>query len=216
MACSMNRTLFAAPSALIVCFATLLTSGCGGSVKANASAKASTDGEADFDAEADGGAGWEQTPETQNHSTTGDSNASGQGAQTPAMLGARHDLLLRDGAPAACQCLAVVVGQPGNSSLIWTGRRPVTNAQSQLVIALGSEGVPCSEAGPGASYMGYEQKDGNVIVNVEAAVTGRPVTHGAIIPRPAPGKQVYIKASGKIPYGRGAQGEAQCAVGVGQ
>ena len=100
--------------------------------------------------------------------------------------------------------------------MVWTGRRPTTNAQSQLVIALGSDGIPCSEATSGASYMGYEMKDGNVIVNVEAVVEGRPVTHGAIIPRPAAGGQVYVQPSGKIPYGRGMSGEARCAVGVGK
>jgi hypothetical protein len=190
--------------------------GCGGSVNANASAKASTDGEADFDAAGDGGVGWEQTPETQNGAAAGSETNGSSGSNEGTLLGARHDLLLAEGAPVTCKCLSAIVGQPGTPKMIWTGRKPIINAQSQTVIVLGSEGIPCTEATTGASYMGYEMKDGNVIVNVEAAVAGRPVTHGAIIPQPSAGGQIYVQPAGSIPYGRGTGGEARCALGAGK
>lgn len=210
------------------CIALLIAAACGGSVSANANANASSDSGADanFDAEskgsanAEGDAAWDTVAATQSEEDTAASATPSQptsptASQETALLGARHDLTLQS-TTAACQCLAVVLGQPSSTGIVWTGRRPVINPQTQLVIALGSDGVPCSEAGPGASYWGYETKDGNVIVKVEAAVAGRPVTHGAIIPRPAEGKQVFIEPVEKIPYGKGLRGEARCALGRGR
>lgn len=207
-----------------LCLAGLVAGACGGSLSANANAKASSDSgaDADFDADANasGNAGWDTVDASQSEADTMETAELSQPGQATApqetaLLGARHDLMIQN-TSAACQCLAVVLGQPSSVGIVWTGRRPTTNPQSQLVIALGSDGVPCSEAGPGASYWGYEVKDGDVIVKVEAAVAGRPVTHGAIIPRPVEGKQVYIEPTEKIPYGRGLRGEARCALGPGR
>ena len=93
------------------------------------------------------------------------------------------------------------------------------DAQSQLVIALGSEGIACTKNDKGdvASYNGYSVEGDNVVVTVESAKSGRPVTRGAIIPRPAPGGQVLIKpASKKVPFGRGLSGDGKaCSVGSG-
>ena len=192
---------------------------CSGSLKAGASAKAGTDGEAEFDAEGD--AAWDQVDASQDEAQTS-ANATPTAAQPltgkgeVALLGARHDVMVAPGTSTPCSCLAVTIGQPSSPSLVWTGQRPTTDATSQTVIALSSDGVACSEAGPGASYMGYVKKDGDVIVTVEAAVAGRPITHGAIIPKPDSGKQIYLQPSGKIPYGKGPSGEARCALGSGQ
>jgi hypothetical protein len=193
---------------------------CSGSVNASAKAKAGSDGSS---ANAEGDAAWDTLDESQSEEQTSSGAtltapqaASSQGGAEMALLGARHDLLLTSGSPAPCACLAVALGQPGSPQFSWTGRRPTINPSNQTVIALSSDGVPCTEAGPGASYMGYEKIAGDVIVTVEAAVAGRPVTHGAIIPKPDPGKQIYVEPDGKIPYGRGKGGEPRCALGAGQ
>lgn len=207
-----------------VAFALLLAVGCGGGVSASAkgSASASSDGEAEANFSSSGDAAFDTLDESQSEDETAASATSSSPQMsagqptTQALLGARHDVSLAPGAPQPCSCLAVAVGQPGSAQFTWTGSRPKVDAATQTVIALGSSGVPCSEAGPGASYMGYAKEQGDVIVTVEAAVAGRPVTHGAIIPKPDPGKQIFIQPSGKIPYGRGKGGESRCALGSGQ
>ncbi len=210
----------AAVTAAAFCLAASL--GCSGSLNASAKANASSDGDAEANFDAEGDAAWDTVDESQSEAETS-ANATpstpqmGSSASVEtALLGARHDLMPAQGAPQPCACLAVAVGQPSSSQLVWTGARPVTDPASQTVIALGSDGVPCTEAGPGASYMGYVKEKGNVIVTVEAAVAGRPVTHGAIIPKPDSGGQIYVQPHGKIPYGRGKGGEARCALGSGQ
>lgn len=197
-----------------------LLSGCSGNLNASAKGSANSDGEADFDAEGD--AAWDTVDASQSEAETSagatpstpQMASLGQSAEV-ALLGARRDLVPAQGAPQPCTCLAVAVGQPNSSHLVWTGVRPTTDPSVQTVIALTSDDVPCAEAGPGASYMGYVKENGDVIVTVEAAVAGRPVTHGAIIPKPDSGKQIYVQPHGKIPYGRGKNGEARCALGAG-
>lgn len=207
-----------------VAFALLLAVGCGGSVKAGAkgSASANSDGEAEADFESSGDAAFDTVDESQSEEETSATAtpstpqmSSGQ-PSTMALLGARHDVMLAPGAPQPCSCLAVAVGEPSSTQFTWTGKRPTIDPAAQTVIALGSSGVPCAEAGPGASYMGYVKEQGDVIVTVEAAVAGRPITSGAIIPKPDPGKQIFVQPSGKIPYGRGKGGEPRCALGSGQ
>lgn len=187
----------------------------------SANAKASTDGESDANFDVEGKGAWDQQSDSRRTSGAyGEDGSSATVGQAPVpdevpLLGARHDLLLAEGAKASCQCLAVVLGQPTLQALIWTGRRPTTDPNTQLVIALSSDGVSCPKGGSGGSYMGYRKQDGDVIVTVESAVAGRPVTQGAIIPRPDAGKQVLVEPSGDIPYGRGLGGEARCALGQG-
>lgn len=188
---------------------------------AKGSASASSEGEADADFSSSGEAAFDTVDESQTEEETAQSSApstpqmSSGSPATMALLGARHDVMLSKGAPQPCACLAVALGQPGAAQFTWTGNRPTIDGTTQTVIALDSSGVPCSEAGSGASYMGYVKEQGDVIVTVEAAVAGRPVTHGAIIPKPDPGKQIFVQPSGKIPYGRGKNGEARCALGSG-
>ncbi len=134
-----------------------------------------------------------------------------------ALLGARPDLSFGGTPSPTCKCLAVAVGQPGDTSFHWSGERPITNPDSQLVIALTSSGVACSETsglGLGASYWGYEMKNDDVVVVVEPAVAGRPLTSGAIVPRPVGNGHVYVRPSDQsVPYGRPASGTGtMCAV----
>jgi hypothetical protein len=51
-------------------------------------------------------------------------------------------------------------------------------------------------------------------VLVEAARGGRPLTSGAIIPRPiGPGRVFVAPASKKLPYGRPLDGSGNCKIG---
>jgi hypothetical protein len=124
----------------------------------------------------------------------------------PALLGARHDLHLKSSAAATCSCLAVALGGPADASFAWDGQVPSIDPQTQLVIAVSSEGVACTGAPKdslGASYWGYRQSGDDVIVIVENARFGRPLTAGAIIPKPIGNGQVYVRnASNGVPYGK--------------
>jgi hypothetical protein len=203
----------------------LIATACGGSVNASAKAKASSEGEGEGETNfgAEGDAAWDLVDASQSEKQTAQTASPSvptSAASTPkaesALFGARHDLTIAPGASTQCPCINVVLGPPTHPGLTWSGQAPVINPTTQLIVGLSSDQVACTEAGPGASYMGYESIDGNVVITVEAAVPGRPVTHGAIIPRPAVGKQVLLKPSGKIPYGRGPGGAAECALGRGQ
>ena len=124
-----------------------------------------------------------------------------------ALLGARHDLRLSpDRKTATCSCVAMAVGAASDTALSWQGPRPNIDPQSQLVIALNSEGIACSDApkdGLGASYWGYRVSGDDVVVFLEVARFGRPVTTGAIIPKPMGNGQVVVQPVTKdVPYGR--------------
>jgi hypothetical protein len=133
-----------------------------------------------------------------------------QGADR-AMLGARHDLALAgDSSQPTCTCLAAVVGYPSNPAFFWQAVVPSIDATSQLVIAFSSEGVSCAqqpEGSLGASYWGYRQEGDDVVVIVENARPGRPLTSGAIIPRPVGAGSVHVAPLDKsVPYGRSLDG----------
>lgn len=204
-----------APSCLLGGFV-LLAAGCGGSASVNAEAHSAEGGEVDVNFDAEGDAAWDQVAATQQSSTSKTQASGGARAGELALLGARHDLLLAEGMDSKCSCLVVVLGAPSTPGLVWTDEAPSINSQTQLIVALGSDGVACDEPGGGASYMGYVKKGKDVIVSVEAAVSGRPVTYGAIIPRPDSGGQVFIQPYGKIPYGRGLSGEKRCKLTASQ
>lgn len=125
-----------------------------------------------------------------------------------ALLGARHDLRLAASVTQpTCTCVAAAVGLPDSPSFAWEDGKPALDPSSQQVMALRSEGIQCSAEIPkdtlGASYWGYKVKGNDVIVIVENARFGRPITGGAIIPKPQPGGHVYLQpASRKVPYGR--------------
>ncbi len=147
--------------------------------------------------------------------------SSAQPAPEPrgvALLGARQDLTLSGSGQLSCKCLAVALGQPGDSAFHWSGERPKTDPATELVIAFGSAGVACPEAGEksmGPSYWGYEVVGNDVVVVVENAAPGRPVTSGAIIPRPLGNGGVYLQPSDKkVPYGKAATGSGlRCPLG---
>jgi hypothetical protein len=134
------------------------------------------------------------------------------------LLGARHDLKLRPGkATASCECLAVALGGAHGAGMLWSAAPADIDESTQLSIALSSEGQACKDEPKkslGASYWGYRIAGNDVVVLVEAARDGRPLTTGAIIPRPVGQGQVYVApAQKKLPYGRPLSGTGQCKVG---
>ncbi len=139
--------------------------------------------------------------------------------QDYALLGARHDLRLApDKKTPVCSCLAVALGAPTDPSFAWEGAPPAIDPDNQLVVAVSSDGIACPKAKPnslGASYWGYRVNGNDVFVIVENAHLGRPITAGAVIPKPGPGGQVYVRPGGKdVPYGRPlVSGDKLCKLG---
>lgn len=123
-----------------------------------------------------------------------------------ALFGARHDLRLASSGTAVCSCLAAALGTPNESAFAWRSAVPQIDPLDQLVIALSSDGIPCPGAPKdslGASYWGYKQSGKDVIVIVETLKPGRPLTAGAIIPKPIEDGQVYVSPRSKsVPYGK--------------
>jgi hypothetical protein len=145
-------------------------------------------------------------------------NASVEVSSSRVLLGARHDLKLRSGkGTASCECLSVALGGSNNGGMIWSAAPPGIDENTQLSIALSSEGQACKgepKKSLGASYWGYRLRGNDVVVLVEAARGGRPLTTGAIIPKPVGPGQVYVApASKKLPYGRPLQGAGLCKIG---
>ncbi|HEY6080896.1 MAG TPA: hypothetical protein VIW29_18910 [Polyangiaceae bacterium] len=210
-----------APAALI--FGLIL--GCKASVNADANASVDGEGSAKADAQASAlGEGEGQgTSEMTRQSVAAHDERKGNTAPGAAnfsgvLLGARHDLKLRSGkGTASCSCLSVALGTAHNPGMQWTAEAPTIDETTQLSIALSSEGAACPgepKGSLGASYWGYRLSGNDVVVLVEAARGGRPLTSGAIIPRPVGSGQVYVApASRKLPYGRPLEGKGLCQIG---
>jgi hypothetical protein len=134
------------------------------------------------------------------------------------LLGARHDLKLESGkGSTSCQCLSVALGGASESGMTWSAGAPSLDASTQLGIALSSEGQACKNEPKhslGASYWGYRISGNDVVVLVEAAREGRPLTSGAVIPKPVGPGQVFVApASSTLPYGRALDGKGPCKLG---
>jgi hypothetical protein len=146
--------------------------------------------------------------------------ASGDNADNAdvAMLGARHDLRLSPEIKTAkCRCLAVALGTPTNSAMSWRGTPASIDPRSQLVIAFSSDAQQCPgepQGSLGASYWGYRMSGNDVVVVIEAARDGRPVTTGAIIPKPNGEGQVVVQPLTRdLPYGQSLSGGESCPLG---
>jgi len=129
-----------------------------------------------------------------------------------ALLGARHDLGYAGPKTAACTGLAVALSdQPQDSSFVWELEAPHLEPTSQWIIALSSSDVPCDGAPSGtlgASYQGFAQDGNDVVVYVEALGEGRPMTNGAIIPRPRPTGSVFVEPTNAV-YGKPLEGKSK-------
>lgn len=203
--------------------------GCQASVNASAEGDASANGEgarARAEAEASGQAEGEGEMSRSALAPNGNSASLGSASATNAstlaagrvLLGARHDLKLRPGkGSASCECLAVALGGSRNGGMAWTAVPPDLDETTQLTIALSSDGLTCKDEPKkslGASYWGYRLSGNDVIVFVEAAHGGRPLTTGAVIPKPVGDGQVYVApTSRKLPYGRALEGKGRCKIG---
>jgi hypothetical protein len=131
------------------------------------------------------------------------------------LLGARHDLSYGGPTTAVCKCLAIrVEDRPESESLHWDAAPPLIDRKNQWIVALSSKGVPCDGAPAdtlGASYQGYETDGDDVVIYVEALGEGRPMTTGAIIPRPPRDGGVYVEAAGSV-YGKPLNADKRCKV----
>ncbi len=129
-----------------------------------------------------------------------------------ALLGARHDLGYAGPKDATCACLAVALRDHAKDSAFqWELDEPRLEPNSQWLIALSSNDVPC-DAPPsgtlGASYQGYVLDGNDVVVYVEALGEGRPMTSGAIIPRPKPSGAVFVEPTNAV-YGKPLDGKGK-------
>lgn len=202
-----------------------LLSGCQASLSADANvsgngANAEADADAHGNASAEGQG--EMTRATSANASLSAAEISADGATTLApsrvLLGARHDLRLSSGkGTASCECLSVALGSARSSGMAWSAAPPELDETTQLSLALSSEGQTCQgepKQSLGASYWGYRISGNDVVVLVEAARGGRPLTSGAVIPKPVGSGQVYVApASRKLPYGRSLEGKGLCKIG---
>lgn len=133
-----------------------------------------------------------------------------------ALLGARHDLSPTPSAPLACRCLRGFAGQVNDAGFRWATKRPTIDPAAQVIVALSSEGVSCEDGAPPASYMGYVVEGEDIIIQIEEARPGRPVTRGAILPKPAGSGRILVSASKKLPYGKPLSGDGKCIISGGK
>ncbi|MBM4358679.1 MAG: hypothetical protein FJ096_11285 [Deltaproteobacteria bacterium] len=115
-----------------------------------------------------------------------------------ALRGVSHDLKLNpQAAPSArCTCLDVAVGPATEPRFRWTGDPPLL-APDQLAVAMRTEGsnCPAPESQPRRpSIYAVDQIEGDTIIVVEELPADRPQALGAIIPMPAPGRSLYVRA----------------------
>lgn len=183
------------------------------SAEANASSSGDASASAELDAEGESSEGQtarasEPVPPTWDSATT----------PGRVLLGARHDLKLIPGkGTATCECLSVALGPARSGGMQWSSAPPDLDDTTQLAVALSSEGVECKgepKGSLGASYWGYRISGNDVVVLVESAGDGHPLTSGAVIPRPVGEGSVYVKPAAKrLPYGRPVDGKGLCKIG---
>jgi hypothetical protein len=129
-----------------------------------------------------------------------------------ALFGARHDLSYAGPKSATCACLAVALrDQAKDTAFAWELDEPQLEPSSQWIVALSSNEVPCDAAPSGtlgASYQGYVTEGNDVVIYVEALGEGRPMTSGAIIPRPKPSGSVFVESTNAI-YGKPLDGKSK-------
>lgn len=196
----------------------LALSGCKASMNAEAKASSSGSASAEADAQAEM-TGEEAGPNEVDQLDKPVEEAEVQALPAPSerpLLGARRDLTYAGSTEAKCSCLAVALGQPGDSAFSWKEGAPRIDPATQLIIALSSQGVSCSEdMGLGASYKGYAVSGSDVVVTIERAHEKRPVAVGGIIPRPTGDGQVYVVPDGPgLPFGKPLDGAGdRCKIG---
>jgi hypothetical protein len=118
-----------------------------------------------------------------------------------------------------CSCVAAAVGPPTDPSFHWPATAPKVGADA-LVVAIGSDDVPCETQGNGPSIRAVDRVGNDVVVVLEEHHSMRPKALGAIIPNPGANGAIYLRGEGRGAYGRplgagaGPQGR-WCLVGKG-
>jgi hypothetical protein len=137
-------------------------------------------------------------------------------AQGPSLvlLGARHDLSLREGLPPTCECVAFVAGQANDERFVWDGAKPSALPNDEVVVAFRAA-VDCLNGLAAPSYQGYAVEGPNVVLLLEPTVAGRPELHGAVLPKPAAGGSLSVRSSdAKAPYAKAFSGAGECKIAV--
>jgi len=182
---------------------------CRATVHADAKANLNEDADPDLEAQL-------QAERAQSANLVAKANLPAASGSTP-LLGARHDLTLApELATTQCSCLKVGLADSSAGPFRWKAAPPAVDSGSQLVVALSSEGSGCQDpkGSLGASYWGYKRAGDDVVVYVESAVKGRPLTSGAIIPKPFGSGQVFVAPAERgVPYGKASDGKGNCKVG---
>ncbi|EYF06771.1 Hypothetical protein CAP_1468 [Chondromyces apiculatus DSM 436] len=135
-----------------------------------------------------------------------------------ALVGVRHDLMLAPSPSrtARCSCLAVEVGDVQDKRFQWVAGAPEAG-NGVMAVALSARGVTCEggnadEEKRRPSISAVDQEGNDIVVEVEELPEGRPLASGAVIPRPAGGGAIYVKArKSTLPYAR-ATAAGRCKV----
>lgn len=182
---------------------------CRASVQADANASLGGETDADLAAELEN----ERAAETDAPARL---SAAGFSSGRP-LLGARHDLaVVPEKTTMQCSCLKVALGPATADTFQWSAEPPAIDPDTQLVFAMTSDGTDCQhpKGSRGASYWGYRRKGDDIVVYIESALEGPPLTSGAIIPKPFGAGQVLVApAEAKLPYGRAREGKGVCPLG---
>lgn len=135
---------------------------------------------------------------------------------TLALLGARHDVQLQPRSKPSCSCMAFAAGDPTDRRFVWEDTPPVVANTNSTVVAFAMVEGECS-SDIAVSYRGYELAGADVRILLEAAVPGRPLLSGAVVPAPQPGGHFVIAPPKDAPFGRSrVAGETQCVLQEGQ
>lgn len=127
-----------------------------------------------------------------------------------ALLGVRHDLMIAPTTKkqANCNCLAVEVGEVGDTKFQWLNGAPDLRGDA-AVVAISAKGIgPCAggeadEAQRRASISAVDRDGADVWIEIEELPDGRPLASGAIVPRPGAGGHVFVRPrTARVPYAR--------------
>jgi len=197
----------------------LVFSGCGASLQAESTANVEIATEQGDQSE---GAAARRFGEAQAEVLASDPQAGDAQAVSPpgtALLGARHDLKLGEGGKRIrCACVMAALGQASDPAFVWSSETAKTDPNLQLTLALSFEGSKCEgepAASLGASYWGFRWDGSDLIVLLESASSGKPITSGAVLPRPTGNGQVYLAPiDPQLPYGKALNGSGErCKLG---
>jgi len=133
-----------------------------------------------------------------------------------ALRGVRHDLSLslRAAPTARCTCLDVAAGAATDPRFRWVADVPPL-APDQIAFAARTDGSTCgapTDRVRRPSIYAVDQVNGDTIIVIEELPSDRPQALGAIVPMPANGGSIYVRArsdKGHVAmYAQGPKGPA--------